>query len=62
MLVFNDATVMIIFVMNFTTVGSLAQDLIVKADMQIDTFFRSSYKIMIYKPTVHDFRLLPQSR
>ena len=62
MLVFNDATVMIIFVMNFTTVGSLAQDLIVKADMQIDTFFCSSYKIKIYKPTVRDFRLLPQSR
>ena len=62
MLVFNDTRVMIIFVMSFITVGSLPQNLIVKAYMPTDTVLHCSYKIIIYKPTVCDFRLLPQSR
>lgn len=62
MLVFNDTRAMIIFVMSFITVGSLAQNLMVKAYMPTDTVLHSSYKIVIYKQTVCDFRHLPQSR
>lgn len=62
MLVFNDTRVMIIFVMSFIAVGNLAQNLVVKAYMPTDTVLHPSYKIIIYKPTVRDFRLLPQSR
>jgi hypothetical protein len=53
---------MIIYVMSFIAVGSIAQNLVGKAYMPTDTVLHSSYKIIIYKPTVHDFRLLPQSR
>jgi len=62
MKVFDYARVMIIFVMSFITVGSLAQNLTVKAYMPTDTVLHSSYKIIIYKPTMYEFRLLPQSR
>jgi hypothetical protein len=52
----------IIYVMSFILVGSLAQNLMVEADMQTDTVLHSSYKLIIYKLTVHDVRLLAQSR
>ena len=57
MLVFNNTRVMIIFVMSFITFGSLAQNLIVKAYTPTDTVLHANYKIIIYKPTVCDFRL-----
>lgn len=62
MLVFNDTRVMIIYAMSFIAVGSLVQKFVGKAYMSTDTVLHSSYKIIIYKPTVRDFRLLPQSR
>jgi hypothetical protein len=53
---------MIIYVTSFILVGRLAQNLMVKADMQTDTVLHSSYKLTTYKPTVHVVRLVPQSR
>ena len=48
---FNNARVMMIFVISFITVDNLAQNLKVKTDRHTDTVLHLCYKIIVYKPT-----------